>query len=319
MNEESQVATIADIRRINSQTPSPFGTHRQTMTISISRFSLESHTLYVHSPNRSINVGGTTFAYRDLGPRDGVPLILLNHWGAVLDNFDPRIVDGLASTRRVIAIDYRGMGASGGTAPVTIDAMAQDTIAMIHALDLEKIDLLGFSLGGFVAQDIVLKAPDLVRKLVLTGTGPAGGKDIDKVGAVSWPLILKGLLTLRDPKFYLFFTSTPNGRRAAQAFLKRLKERKADRDKGPTPRAFLRQLKAIRSWGRQAPQDLGSIRIPVLVANGENDIMVPTVNTTDIARRIPNAQLVIYQDAGHGGIFQNHTDFVRKTLSFLDA
>ncbi|SFL30424.1 Pimeloyl-ACP methyl ester carboxylesterase [Bradyrhizobium sp. NFR13] len=272
---------------------------------------------YIEAPNLSINVGGTAFAYRDLGPRGGVPLILLNHWGAVLDNFDPRIVDGLASKHRVIATNYRGIGASGGTAPVTIDEMARDAIALIRALGFEKVDLLGFSLGGFVAQDVALKAPGLVRKLILTGTGPAGGKGIDKVGAVSRPLMIKGLLTLRDPKLYLFFTSTANGRQAAKAFLKRLKERKADRDKGPTPGAFLRQLKAIKAWGRQAPQDLGRIKIPVLIANGDNDIMVPTVNSTDLAERIPGAQLVIYEDAGHGGIFQYHADFVPKALSFL--
>ena len=274
---------------------------------------------YIDAPTLSINVGGTAFVYRDSGPRSGVPLILLHHWGAVLDNFDPRIVDGLASKHRVIATNYRGIGASGGTAPVTIDEMARDAIALIRALGFEKVDLLGFSLGGFVAQDIALKAPNLVRKLILTGTGPAGGKGIDNVGRVSWPLIVKGLLTRRDPKFYLFFKSTDNGHRAAKAFLERLKERKADRDKEPTPGAFLRQLKAIKAWGKQAPQDLGSIRIPVLIANGDNDIMVPTENSIDMARRIPGAQLVIYEDAGHGGIFQNYADFVPKALSFLDA
>lgn len=170
-----------------------------------------------------------------------------------------------------------------------------------------------------MAQDIALKAPDLVRKLILAGTGPAGGKDIDKVWSVSWPLMIKGALTLRDPKFYLFFTSTVNGRQAAKSSVKRLKERKDDRDKEPTPGAFLRQLKAIHAWGRQAPQDLGGIRIPVLIANGDNDIMVPTVNTAELARRIPNSELIIYEDAGHGGIFQNHADFVPKALSFLDA
>jgi len=140
---------------------------------------------YIETPTQSIDVDGTAFAYRDLGPRSGVPLVLLNHWGAVLDNFDPRIVDGLSRRHRIIAIDYRGIGASGGTAPVTIDATARDAIALIHALGFEKIDLLGFSLGGFVAQDIVLKAPGLVRRLILTGTGPAGGKGIDDVGAHS--------------------------------------------------------------------------------------------------------------------------------------
>ncbi|GKT21502.1 alpha/beta hydrolase [Acidovorax sp. SUPP3334] len=273
---------------------------------------------YSDTPTRSIDVGGTAFAYRDLGPHGGVPLVMLNHWGAVLDNFDPRIVDGLARKHRVIAIDYRGIGASGGTAPVSIDAMAQDVIALVQALGLKKLDLFGFSLGGFVAQDVAIKAPDLIRRLILTGTGPAGGRGIDQVGAVSWPLILKGLLTLRDPKTYLFFTATTTGRQAAKAFLERLKERKMNRDKSPKPGAFLRQLKAIKAWGQQAPQDLARIHIPVLIANGDNDIMVPTANSHDMARRIPGAQLVIYADAGHGGIFQYHNEFVAQALRFLD-
>lgn len=274
---------------------------------------------HIDAANRFISVGGTRFAYRELGPRGGVPLVMLNHWGAVLDNFDPHIVDGLAGHHHIIALTYRGIGLSGGWAPVTIDDMARDAIAMIRALGFGQVDLLGFSLGGFVAQDITLKAPGLVRKLILTGTGPAGGPGIARVGAVSWPLIIKGLLTFRDPKTYLFFTRTANGRGAAKDFLARLTERKTDRDKAPSPRAFLRQLAAIQAWGRQAPQDLGRIRIPVLVANGDNDIMVPTTNSRDMARRIPGAELVIYDDAGHGGIFQYHMQFVPKALAFLAA
>ena len=276
-----------------------------------------SLTRYIDAANRFITVGGTRFAYRELGPRGGVPLVLLNHWGAVLDNFDPRIVDGLASRHNIIAINYRGIGASGGKAPLTIDEMARDAIALIRAMGFDKVDLLGFSLGGMVAQDMTLKAADLVRKLILAGTGPAGGKGIDKVGAVSWPLIIKGILTRKDPKTYLFFTSTANGRRAAAAFLKRLEERTVDRDTPPAISPFLRQLKAVEAWGRQAPQDLGQLRIPVLIVNGDNDIMVPTLNSHDMARRIPNSQLVIYEDAGHGGIFQNHTSFVPRALAFL--
>lgn len=276
-------------------------------------------TRFIDAANRIISVEGTRFAYRELGPRGGVPLVLLNHWGAVLDNFDPRIVDGLAATHHVIAIDYRGIGLSGGSAPRTIDEMARDVIAMIRAMGFGSIDLLGFSLGGFVAQDVVLKAPSLVRKLILTGTGPAGGEGIARVGAISWPLIIKGLLTFRDPKTYLFFTGTPNGRASARDFLARLSERKTGRDKGPSPRAFLRQLAAIQAWGRQTPQDLGRIKIPVLVANGDKDIMVPTANSADLASRIQGAELVIYPDAGHGGIFQNHAQFVQKALGFLAA
>ena len=274
---------------------------------------------FVDAANQSITVNGIPFAYRDTGPATGVSLVLFNHWGAVLDNFDPAIIDGLAQTRRVITTDYRGIGNSGGTAPLTVGEMADDAIQLIRALGLKTVDVLGFSLGGFVAQDIALKAPDLVRRLILTGSGPAGGTGIDKVGTVSWPLILKGLLTLRDPKFYLFFTSSANGRRSASQYLRRLKARKKNRDKGPTPRAFLRQLKAITAWGRQPQQALGRLRTPTLVVNGDNDIMVPSVNSFELARLIPNAQLVIYEDAGHGGIFQHHADFVAKAQAFLDA
>jgi pimeloyl-ACP methyl ester carboxylesterase len=271
------------------------------------------------APTRSIDVAGTKLAYRRLGAATGVPLVMLNHWGAVLDNFDPRIVDGLAATRPVIAVDYRGVGASGGDASLTVAEMAQDVIGLIRALGLAQIDLLGFSLGGFVAQDIVLKAPNLIRKLILTGTGPAGGQGISDVGRVSAPLILKAMLTFKDPKVYLFFTASKTSRRAAGAFLARLKERRADRDKPITIAAFLRQLTAIHAWGRQGPQDLGAIRRPVLVANGDHDIMVPSRNSVDLAKRLPNAELVLYEDAGHGGIFQYHEAFVPKALAFLDT
>lgn len=277
-----------------------------------------SSARYIDCANQFIDVGGTRFAYREVGPR-GVPVVLFNHWAAVLDNFDPAIVDGLAVRHHVIALDYRGVGGSGGSAPVTIDEMARDCIAVVRAMGFDTVDLLGFSLGGMVAQDVALKAPALVRKMILAGTGPAGGTGIAKVGAVSWPLMAKGLLTMRAPKTYLFFTSTANGRKAAKDFLARLQLRKSGRDKGPTPRALLRQLAAIKAWGLQAPQDLGRIRIPVLVANGDNDIMVPTPNSHDMARRIPGAELVIYPDAGHGGIFQNHAVFVPKALTFLAA
>ena len=274
---------------------------------------------FIDAPNLSIKVGNVSFAYRELGPDAAVPIVLLNHWAAVLDNFDPRIMDGLASRHRVIAIDYQGIGASTGRAPDTIEAMASDVVALVQALGYSKIDLLGFSLGGFVAQQVVLQAPELVRKLILTGTGPAGGEGIDRVGAVSWPLMLRGLLTLRDPKYYLFFTPSRQSRMAAKAYLLRLKQRTTDRDKPATPIALLRQLKAIKSWGRQAPQNLSQVGVPVLIVNGDNDIMVPTRLSQDMAARLPNAQLVIFEDAGHGGIFQYHAEFVSKVLAFLDG
>lgn len=284
--------------------------HRQTT---------ESNVRWNDAPTKAVDVGGTRFVYRQLGTTAGVPVIFLNHWGAVLDNFDPRIVDGIAAARPVIAMNYRGVGGSGGEAPLTVAKMADDVIAFIRALGLEQVDLIGFSLGGFVVQDIVLKAPGLVRKIILAGTGPAGGEGIEKVGLVSWPLIIKGILTFRDPKFYLFFTSTRNGRSAAKDFLKRLQERKTDRDKPIAIGAFLRQLKAIKAWGLQPRQDLGVVQQPVLVANGDHDIMVPSSNSVDLANRLPNSELVLYEDAGHGGIFQFHNAFVKKARDFLES
>lgn len=274
---------------------------------------------YAEAPNLSISVGGTAFAYRDLGPRGGVPVILLNHLGAQLDNFDPRIIDGLADARRVIAFDNRGVGASGGKTPSSISAMAKDAVAFIRALGFAEVDLFGFSMGGFVAQEIVLTEPGLARRLILTGTGPAGGTGINKVTPLTIVDMIKGTLTFRDAKYYLFFTTTPNGRRAARAFLARLKERRTNRDKAISLSAFAAHLRAIEAYGLQAPQDLNAIRIPTLVANGDQDRMVPSSNTHDLAKRIPGAQLVIYPDAGHGGIFQNYADFVPKALSFLNA
>jgi pimeloyl-ACP methyl ester carboxylesterase len=271
------------------------------------------------TPTHHVEAAGTRFAYRRLGPDAGVPLVLLNHWGANLDNFDPPIVEGLAADRPVYALDYRGIGASGGTAPLSVAEMASDTIGTIRALGLTSVDLIGFSLGGFVAQQILLDAPDLVRRAILAGTGPAGGPGIERVGPVSWPLIFKGLITFRDPKSYLFFTSSAAGKHAAKAFLARLKERTRGRDKAVSLKAFLRQLKAIKAWGLQAPQPLDTIDKPVLVANGDHDIMVPSDNSADLARRIPGAQLVLYPDAGHGGIFQYHDAFLTKAKAFLGA
>ncbi|WP_392960522.1 alpha/beta fold hydrolase [Streptomyces sp. LN245] len=271
-----------------------------------------------NTPNRSVSVRGVTFVYRQLGPDDGVPLILLNHLSAVLDNWDPRVVDGLAAQRPVITFDNRGVGTSGGSTPDTIEAMARDTVLFIRALGYDKVDLLGLSMGGFIGQVIAAEEPDLVRKLILAGTGPAGGPGIDKVTSLTIKDTVKAVLTRKDPKQYLFFTDNAGGRRAAHAFLERLKERTDDRDRAISLSSFRAQLKAIHHWGRQAPADLSRIYQPALVANGESDRMVPSVNTVDLAGRLPHGELEpLYPDAGHGGIFQYHDRFVPRALEFL--
>jgi pimeloyl-ACP methyl ester carboxylesterase len=274
-------------------------------------------TSYTDASTRTISAGGVDFAYRELGPRAGVPVIFLAHLAAVLDNWDPRVIDGIAARHRVVTFDNRGVGASSGSTPDTIEAMANDAVAFIRALGLEQVDLFGFSMGGMIAQVIAVDEPQLVRKLILAGTGPAGGDGITKVTRTAHLDTLRGLVTLQDPKQFLFFTRTPDGRRAGKAFLGRLKERTDNRDKAISLRSYGAQLKAIHRWGKQQPADLSVIRQQVLVANGESDRMVPTTNSVDLARRLPDADLVVYPDAGHGGIFQFHEQFVDKTLEFL--
>src|SRR5436190_20751444 len=275
------------------------------------------NTTWEQTPTQTITVGGVEFAYRQLGPSTGVPVVLLTHLAAVLDNWDPRVVDGIAATHRVITFDNRGVGASSGSTPTTIEKMARDAVTFIGALGLERVDLFGFSMGGMIAQVIAQEEPQLVRKLILAGTGPAGGEGIDKVTRITYLDTARGLLTRQDPKQFLFFTRTPNGRRAGTEFLARLEERTSDRDKAISVGSFRAQLKAIHRWGQQEPADLSSIHQPVLVVNGDSDRMVPSKNTVDLDRRLPNSQLVLYPDAGHGGVFQFHEDFVKRALEFL--
>ena len=275
------------------------------------------NTTWKDTPTQTINVGGVAFASRQLGPATGVPVVFLTHLAAVLDNWDPRVVDGIAAKHRVITFDNRGVGASSGATPMTIEQMASDAVTFIRALGFDQVDLFGFSLGGMIAQVIAQQQPRLVRKMILAGTGPAGGDGIDKVTRITYLDIARGLLTRQDPKQFLFFTRTPNGRRAGKEFLARLEERTNDRDTAISVRAFRAQLKAIHRWGQQKPVDLSGIHQPVLVMNGESDRMVPSKNTVDLDRRLPNSELVVYPDAGHGGVFQFHEDFVKRALEFL--
>src|SRR6266568_1409187 len=275
-------------------------------------------TSYAQAPARTVTAGGVTYAYRELGPKGGVPVIFFVHLAANLDNWDPRIIDPIAKNRRVITFDNRGVGASSGKVPDTVEAMADDAYTFIKALGFSKIDVFSFSLGGFVAQALVVKHPDLVRNLVLTGTGPKGGKDIDKVAGITYLDILRATLTRSDPKEFLFFNRNATGKPAARAFVKRLEERTVDRDAKIALKAFRTQLKAIQKWGRSAPADLSKVTQPTLIANGDNDRMVPSVLSEDLHRRIPGSELIIFPDSGHGGIFQFRDKFAPIAVQFLD-
>lgn len=275
-------------------------------------------TRYREAPTKTIHAAGVTFAYRELGPTGGVPVVFLVHLAGTLDNWDPRVVDAIAEQHHVIAFDNRGVGASTGTVPDTVEAMADDAYTFIRALGLDTVDLFSFSLGGMIAQALTLKHPALVRKLILTGTGPAGGHGVDKVARTTYYDMLRAAFARKDAKEFLFFNRNDAGKLAAAAFVQRLGERTTDRDAPISIRAFRTQLTAIKRWGRSTPADLSAITQPTLIANGDNDRMVPSTLSHDLHQRIAGSELIIYPDSGHGGIFQYHREFATAAIEFLD-
>lgn len=274
-------------------------------------------TSYAQAPARTIQAGGTTYAYRELGPKGGTPVVFFVHLAATLDNWDPRIIDPIAKNRHVITFDQKGVGASSGTVPKTLEEAAEDAYVFIKALGFDKVDIFSFSMGGMIAQDLVVAHPELVRKLVLTGTGPRGGKDMDKVVGTTYYDILRAALTRSDPKEFLFFNRDAVGKRAGKEFVARLSERTVDRDKAISTKAFTTQLSAIAKFGRSKPSDLSKITQPTLIANGDHDRMVPSVLSEDLHRRIAGSELVIYPNSGHGGIFQYHEEFAPVAVEFV--
>jgi pimeloyl-ACP methyl ester carboxylesterase len=273
---------------------------------------------YATVPTQFVEANGIKFAYRSYGKEGGIPVIYLNHLTANLDNCDPRIMDAIAAKRTIISFDYRGIGATTGRQGESLADMAKDGIAFIHALGYNQVDIVAFSMGGFITQEILLVEPELVRKAILAGTGPRGGAGIpDVVGRTYWD-IFRGLLSFRDPKFYLFFNQNKIGKVAARDFLSRLKERKENRDKKVKLYALKKQLKAIKDWGNEKPMDLSVFKLPVFIANGDNDRMVPSPLSNDMAKRFPTAQIKIYPNSGHGGIFQYHKEFIPQAIEFLN-
>jgi pimeloyl-ACP methyl ester carboxylesterase len=267
---------------------------------------------------RTVDVGGTPFAYREVGAATGTPLVLLHHFTAVLDDWDPAVVDGLAAERRVILVDLRGVGASGGTAPDSVEAMAADAVAFVEALGLATVDLLGYSLGGMVAQEVVQRRPDLVRRIVLAGTSPAGDAGPADTFAVLQNAMQNATAEGKHPKHFLFFSPTATSQAAGDAFLARLDQRTQDRDTAATNEAIGAQVTALAKWERSSSSvGLAAVRQPVLVVNGDDDTMIPTISSFNLARQLPNAELSIYPGSGHGALFQHHDLFVQQVLDFL--
>ena len=278
-------------------------------------------TAYSELPNELVSAAnGIDYAYRDTGAGEGaVPLVLLQHFRGNLDNWDPALVDALAARRRVVTFDNAGVGGSTGTTPDTIEPMARDAIAFLAAMEFSQVDLLGFSIGSFVAQQIALRRPAIVRRLVLASSAPQGAAGMHGwapgvIGAVGTPQT--------SPEAYLdvFFTRSASSRRAGQEALRRMYARTEDRDQATTWATREAQYDAVRTWGipdHALLQRLSAIDMPVFVANGDSDPMILPHYSYLLAGLIPHAQMKIYPDSAHGFLFQHHAEFDADVEAFL--
>jgi pimeloyl-ACP methyl ester carboxylesterase len=270
------------------------------------------------APTRYIEGGGIRFAYRRLGPSTGTPLVLLQHFSGNIDAWDPAVVDVLAADRPVIAFDNAGVGRSTGQTPDNIAAMARDAVTFISLLGLSEVDLLGFSLGGCIAQQIAAEYGRLVRKLILAGTAPKGGEE-------HLLAVLKDAFSQTDapdPRLPLFFTTSSASQSAGLAFLKRTNLRKEDRDTDNGSAVTDPQAKALITWCATPDPEhamLRTIRQPALVVSGSHDTMLPADNAYAMFKALSNAQLILYPDSGHGALFQHHALFVSHARTFLEA
>ena len=273
---------------------------------------------YTQAKIQTLDVEGIRTAYRRIGTSEGIPILFLNHLAANMDGADPMLLDALAEHFPVIAFDYQGIGRSGGEAPLSVEQMARETIAFVRGLGHTRVHLLGLSLGGFVAQAMLRLAPELISSVILAGTGPAGDAGIARVPRITYYDMLRGALMGCDARYYLFFPGTKGARLRAEAFISRTKGF-LDPDQPTKLKTLRRQLRAVVGWAKSAPQDLSEVSQRVWVVNGDNDRMVPTSGSYDLARRLPYATLTIYEGAGHGAIFQEPSRFIQQATAFYRA
>lgn len=279
---------------------------------------------YTHqtAPTQFVDVDGARLAYRRFGKAGGVPLVFLQHFVGNLDSWDPKVIDGFARDREVILFDNAGVASSGGEVPDNIEDMARYAAGLLKALGVKKADLLGFSMGSLVAQQVTLDHPDLVRRLILVGSSPRGG-----VGMASLTPEFQGYLAKKrdvpdELLLDVFFTQSVDSQAAGQAFLTRLRARKVGRDIDVNSQTAPAQASAIAGWGTpvsNANDYLKDITQPTLVVSGSNDIVFYTVNDVTLQQHLPHAQLVIYPDSSHGAIYQYPDLFVKHATLFLNG
>lgn len=278
--------------------------------------------LHDTAPTRFQDVGDIRLAYRRFGKGGAAPVVCLQHFAGTMNNSDPIHTNRLAQDREVILVDYRGVGRSEGQTPDSVQGLAADIIAFIRALGLRQVDIFGFSLGGFVAQQVTLDAPNLVRRLLLVGTGPRGGESMQEYTPQVTEIISRPNISGAQRRQELFFAPTATSQAAGKAWLERISARKTDREPDPTPQAVQAEFQAITQWGL-IPSDryasLKTIKQHTLVVNGGNDIMVPTVNSFVLQQNLPDARLILFPDSGHGSHFQYPHEFAEIAARFLSA
>jgi pimeloyl-ACP methyl ester carboxylesterase len=280
-------------------------------------------TIHTHqtASTQFVEANGIRFAYRRFGNAAGVPLVFNQHFTGTMDHWDPAVIDGLAKQREVILFNNAGVSSSSGQVPTSIEGMAANAIAFIGALGPSKVDVLGFSIGGFVAQEIAGQAPGLVRKLILVGTGPRGGEGMANLTPEAQQIFGASYQEPDHLWLAVHFTRSEASQAAGRDFLKRFRLRKENRDPEVNEQVAPAQLEALGKWGirfKGSYDYLNSIRQPTLVVNGGNDVIIYAVNSFILQQHLPNAQLILYPDANHGSQYQYPEPLVRHVSMFLE-
>jgi len=279
---------------------------------------------HITAPTRFVESNGIRFAYRHFGRESGIPLLFFQHFRGGMDHWDPAVTDGFAQDRPVVLFDNAGVAASSGDTPNSIETMADHAAAFVRALGLSQVDVLGFSIGGYVSQTLALRHRTLVRRMILAATGPRGGDPSQDPQAAEYAAStdpITGESSL-EAFLYLFFRPTATSQAAGRAFWERRQERKKDVDPPSTPQTLAAQRAATAEWRQirgERFSELKDISQPTLVVNGNHDVMIPTINSFTLSQGIPRAQLIIYPDSGHGVLFQFPELFVAHGRMFLES
>jgi pimeloyl-ACP methyl ester carboxylesterase len=279
-------------------------------------------TDYTHqtAPTQFVEAGGVRFAHRRFGKKGSVPLLFFMHFTGTMDHWDPALTDGFAQDREVILFNNAGISSSSGEVPTSIEEMAHHAAAFIDALGIKKLDALGFSMGGFVAQQFTMDRPDLVRKLILVGTGPRSGEGMASLTPEAQEIFGAKYDPADELWLCVFFTPSKQSQAAGRKYLERQRARKQNRDPLPNERVAPAQVAALQKWGAPAKEPyayLKNIAQPALVVNGSNDVIVYTVNSFILQQNLPNAQLILYPDSNHGAQYQYTELFVEHVTQFL--